>query len=497
MKNARISRHDGWVVACIASMVLAGCGGSSSDSGTTPPSPPPPTTSGPIVRIGLVFAPVADGGWYLLDAQPELYIPSDTDVKIDGVSTSPVGLSMDESEVIRIAGTTGFKNNFEIITAAHIRITHMLDGPVDAVDPDHGTMIVLGQTVVGTADFKVGDRVSVSGHPSAAGQVVSTRIAASTRAGDFLASGIARSADAAKKQFQLNEIVVDYSTAQLLDLPTGAPGEGERVLVWGTRAPGSNTLTASSVADDSGLLGEAGASVSMHGIVTSVESASSFTVDGFAATTALGGNYKAMPIVNANVTMGGTITSGDTTAVSSLDFTVASPDPFGFVQGPIDSIDATFGTLGILGFKIQPNITTHIVDIQGTPIPLTALKAGDVVIAGGSAPTGGTMFANSIGQFSANTFSMIRAFDHYVTLAQPIVYLYGRAITTDANTLYYWVNNSNHAITPLSDPSVFWSGSRNWPFWDKICRPSVAITVVPQTDGSLLGTAIVIEPDYC
>jgi hypothetical protein len=373
----------------------------------------------------------------------------------------------------------------------------MLDGPVDAIDPDHGTMIVLGQTVAGTADFKVGDRVRVSGHPSAAGQVVPTLITASTRAGDFLASGIARSPDTAKKQFQLNGIVIDYSTAQLPNLPTGAPSEGERVLVWGTRSPGSNTLMASSVADDSGLQGEAGASVSMHGIVTSVQSGSGFTVDGFDTTTALGGGPQAMLIANADVTAGGTITSADTTAINSLVYTVPSPDPRGFVQGPIDSIDATFGTLEILGFKIQPNITTHIVDIQGTTIPLTALKAGDVVMAGGSAPTNGTVFANSLGEFSAGTPSLIRGSENDVTLAQPIMDLYGRAITTDANTQYYSRPDSNGPSIPLSDPSVFWSG--NWPYrvpgiLGRACPPSVAITVVPQIDGSLLGTAIVIEP---
>jgi hypothetical protein len=461
-----------------------------------PPGPSPPT-SGPIVQIGLVGGSV-DGYWYLSDAK--LYIPSSADVKIDGVRTAVAGLAMDEGEVIRIAGTAGTDQNFNpTITASHIRITHMLDGPVDAIDPDHGTMIVLGQTVAGTADFKVGDRVRVSGHPSAAGQIVPTLIAASTRAGDFLASGIISSTDAANKQFQLNGIVVDYSTAQLPNLPTGAPSEGERVLVWGTRSPGPNTLMASSVADDSGLQGQVGASVSMQGIVTSVQSGSGFTLDGFAATTALSGH--SIPIANADVNVGGTITSADTATIDTVDYTVAAPDPRGFVQGPIDSIDATFGTLGILGFKIQPNITTHVVDIQGTTIPLSALKVGDVVMAGGSwAPDpSGTVFANSLGQFSTNTAAMIRGSAYATTLAQPIVYLYGRAITTDANTLYYQrPDNPYNPTIPLSDPSVFWSGTQHWPYWQagilgRGCPPGAAITVVPQTDGSLLATAIVIE----
>jgi hypothetical protein len=493
MKITYILWHR-WAVACMASIGLAGCAGnSSSNSGTSSPGPPPPKTSGPIVQIGLVGGQASDGGWSLSDAQPELYIPSGADVKIDGVSTAVAGLAMDGGEVIRIAGTAGTdKNSNPIITATHIRITHMLDGPVDAVDTDHGTMTVLGQTVIGTADFKVGDRASVSGHPSAAGQIVPTRIAASTRAGDFLTSGIISSTDAANKQFQLNGIVVDYSTAELPNLPTGAPSEGERVLVWSTRLPGSNTLMASSVADDSGLQAEAGASVSMHGIVTSVQSGSGFTLDGFAATTALGGH--SIPVANADVTVDGTITSGDTTALSNLEYTVPSPDPRGFVQGPIDSIDATFGTLVILGFKIQPNITTHVVDIEGTTIPLSALKIGDVVLAGGTDPTGGMMFANSLAQFSASTSSMIRGSALEVTMAQPIVYLYGRTITTDTNTVYYYMNPST---TPL-DPSIFWSKSNLWR-GDRHCPGSVALTFVPQTDGSLLGTTIVVEPpnEHC
>jgi hypothetical protein len=107
------------------------------------------------------------------------------------------------------------------------------------------------------------------------------------------------------------------------------------------------------------------------------------------------------------------------------------------------------------------------------------------------------MNARSIGVLSAGSPSVLRAFDYYVQLAQPLVYLYGRAIKTDSHTLYYWINNSDHAVTPLPDPSKFWAGSKSWPFWDRICRPSVAITVEPQTDGSLLGTSVVIEPDYC
>lgn len=490
-------------VSCLLPILglAAACGGAPSpatlsESATPepPPSAPPPSPSpnGRVVRLGLVSALNDRGRWYLSDAQEEIDVLADANIRIDGELTPRAGLNGDlEREVVLFTGT----ESEGVIAVTDLWITHVIDGPVDAIDADHGQMVVLGQTVLSSGDFSVGDRVSVSGHPSATGQVVATRVVPSTRSGDYFASGIASSVDVVHRHFDLNGARVDYSTAQLIDLPSGAPVDGERLMIRGTRRPGEAVITAHAVSDNvSTLPGADGAAVSLHGIVNSIESSAAADVDGFQVALAKNDCHED-PVINEDATVAGSRGSDGVVAATHFCFTIDAPALWGFILGPIDAIDPEFGTLSILGFRVQPSITTHVVDEADQTLSIADLRIGDKVYAGGSAPDEGLMMANSLARRTASSRSMLRAFDYHVTLADPIIDLYGRQILTDGSTEFYWANNSNHALARL-DRTQFFSGSRNWPFWDKICRPSVAVTLANVGD-ELTASTVVVEPGYC
>jgi hypothetical protein len=423
----------------------------------------------------------------------EIDVLPDANIWIDGELTPRAELSNDLwSEVMLATGT----ESGGVISVTDFWITHVIDGPVDAIDLDHGRMVVLGQTVLGTGDFKVGDRVSVSGHPSAAGQVVATRVVPSTRNGDYVVSGIATSVDVVHRQFDLNGAQVDYSNAQLVGLPSGAPVEGERLIVRGSREPGVAFITAHSVSDNvSTLPGTNGATVSLHGIVNSIGSSDAVDVDGFHVAL-VSNDCHAQPVINEDATVAGSRGPDGVVAATHFCFTVDAPALWGFILGPIEGIDPEFGTLGILGFRVQPSITTHVVDAANNTLSISDLRVGDIVYAGGSRPVQGLMMSDSLARRAADSPSMLRAFDYDVALADPIIELYGRQIFTNDSTTFSWVNNSNHALAPL-DRARFFSETKNWPFWDKICRPSVAVTLTDSGDSALTAKTVVVEPGYC
>jgi hypothetical protein len=475
-----------------------------------------------VVRLGTTFAPTARGTWYMFDG-PEFAVSPQATVLVDGEPASVSGLVIGEGEVVLITGTESFDTDHNpggLMTADRLEIAHLVDGPVDALDLAHGRLVVLGQTVIfdgGTfveptgnltslGSIQAGDRLTVSGHPSQSGEIVATRIAPSARTGAFLVSGIVQSLNMAQHRFALNGLAIDYRASQLLDLPAGGPTNGDRVMVRGVRPTGSSALVAFSVQyQQAPLPGPSNATASLHGIVTSVTASSAVltvTVDGHPiiitepALTACG----SPTVANADVRLEGRLRADGTLVADQFCFSDSS-DFSPLLTGRIDSIDPIYGTLSVLGIRVQPSITTRVIEkTTGLPIALADLRSGDFVeIAGAAGPVDGLVIANVIRRSKTSLPSLIRVADYYISVHDPLIYVlspWGLTITTDAYTSFQWINSTNHAPAPLSR-DIFFAGSRSWPFWDKICRPSVSIKLKLNGDGSLTAISVLVEPDYC
>lgn len=175
-----------------------------------------------------------------------------------------------------------------------------LRGPVQSIDSGNGVIIAMGQQirigpattiVAGTGntldDLAVGDYVEVSGLVDTGGNVVATRIAQVNPSGELYIIGIANQVDTAAFTFSIGDLVVDYSSAGLIeDFPGGGPSNGDLVHAVGSGLDIMGALTATRLSlvqsDDSERDGE---EAEVEGLITRFVSATDFDVSGRPATT--------------------------------------------------------------------------------------------------------------------------------------------------------------------------------------------------------------------
>jgi hypothetical protein len=239
----------------------------------------------------------------------------------------------------------------------------------------------------------------------------------------------------------------------------------------------------------------------MHGIVTSALSPSLLTVDGYSINVsdpALQACGSAPPI-DSDVTLQGTLTANGTVLADTFCFTSGTtPTAPGTVQGTIQEVDAKYGTISILGFSAQPSILTRVIDSSGSPLSMGDLKVGDsIAVDGAYVSQPGLILAGGIVRLHGVAPSVIDAWYGDISFADPIVVAMGHPIATDAYTTFSYISPAGnpHAVTMSRD--LFFSNPRYFPFWDKICTPNIKFTVRQGSDGSLVATSILWEPDYC
>ena len=432
-------------------------------------------------------------------------------VLVDGTPVSVTGLTISGGEIVLLAGTESFpesNNPGGLLAASDVKITHMVDGPVDAIDLAHNQIVVLGQTVLGYnagtnvgGGINVGDRVTISGHPTASGPIIATLIALSANTGDFLVSGIVQAANPAQHVLTLNGVAIDYSTAHLSGVPAGGPTNGERILVRAVRPANGEVLTATSIADDSKILGAGmGTVVAMHGIVTQVYSSSLVSVDGYPikiTDTALQ-TCGSTPPANSDVTLQGTIGADGTIFADIYCFKGDTPVAPGswqargyspVVQGTIQAIDPKYGTISILGFSALPSLTTRVMDSDGSALTLGDLKVGDgIAVDGTYGSVPGLIEALGILRMKGVPQPIVQTSIRGVSVADPIFYIDGYPINTAASTAYFGVTRTQ-----------FFSGGFSFRGTDIHCLPILTASVRINADGSLTALSITeaFKLDWC
>lgn len=460
-----------------------------------------------------VAQPVQGGYWFTFDG-PDLALSPTASVVIDGNPVPVSGLSLAEGEVAILGGNVVFSvdhNPGGLMTADTVEISHVIDGPVDSVDLAHGRLIVLGLTV--TADnvnyinaassvlgsVQVGERVTVAGHATASGQVLATTINPSSLTGDFLITAFVTAVDATQKRLTVGNVSVDYSTAALQEFGAAAPNVGDRIRVRGARPTGATTLKASSVALLAPhLAGAAGSFAALHGLVTAINASSAVVVDGYAVTLSAAAlqSCGSAPALNAMVTLQGVLQPDG--AITSDVFCFDAPP--GWVDlnvtGRVDAIDPEFGTLSVLGFAVQPSLTTRVTS-AGATAALADIHVGDYVLGqGGGGAAEGNVLVPWLVRYTSPVPAAIDAAYAYLRFADPLVYVAGRPIGTDANTQFSYIGTDSLTVKPMTRV-LFFSNPHYFPYWDKICVPTLHFAVKQNSDGSLTAVSILWEPDYC
>lgn len=267
------------------------------------------------------------------------------------------------------AGTAG--------TADSVEYDNSLEGPISSISLEAGTFVVLGQTVVTSADtqfddsipdrpiqdgrrtlddLEAGDVVEVSGYRDAAGAVRATRIELRTGGGaEFEVKGVVSGLDPGTSTFSIGSLDVNYAAATLEDFENGETlSNGDFVEVEGTFA--ADLLTASKVELEDDLGGDDGDTGEVEGLVTAFTSAANFAVNGVPVTTNSGTEFERGTAgdlaLNVKVEVEGEFNASGVLVADKVEFRVGGEDADVEIAGTVDTVNAGAGTLTIDGMNV-------------------------------------------------------------------------------------------------------------------------------------------------
>jgi hypothetical protein len=204
--------------------------------------------------------------------------------------------------VVRVNGTTQSRPDGSLPRVADIiTFKETLEGVVQSVAPDGSGLVVLGQlvdvhpkTVIdegipggSVRNLKPGlDIIVVSGLVSGDGHIHATLITTRTRSSHYEVQGVIKNHDAAAKRFEIGQLLVEYSSADVSDITADGTMNWNNNLVhvradeWQPRreVPHGATLLAT-VVRRLGLRTEDGADAKLEGFITYVSQSGTFTIN--------------------------------------------------------------------------------------------------------------------------------------------------------------------------------------------------------------------------
>ncbi|MDH4125261.1 MAG: DUF5666 domain-containing protein [Gammaproteobacteria bacterium] len=454
-------------------VLLAGCndGGNSPNvsplivpAPTSGPPQPPPAGSAPesFHYLGLLWGAKAGPKHMYADSNcltaERLAIAGTCIGRILLDGARAVGVTPRTGHLVEIgANLPGARNS------AWIDIRRSVVGPVEDIDAEHLRMTVLGQRVhiaaqtqgrrnslIGDsfdfADVALGDRVSVSGHFSADGNIIATLIERDLAPGPLVLRGILF-ADS-DGLFRIGEQRVDLSAAALEDFPGGTPVEGDPVLLLADQEPQAGVLNVQTA--------------QRTGSNWDPSQDESFEFNGFV--TASHGPYGGFDISGNNFYYStwdclscirladqsrqiavGTFVTFSNAPTGSIDLNPGSPYwNATWLTGPVDSVDIMGAAFTVGGFEVQTNPATHLSAV-GDPwvgsdtLQLAELAEGSTVtVRGGIRIVPGParwqpdvrMVASSVVPGGEG----IQVHTQLYRRADPEIIFLGRSILTDENT---------------------------------------------------------------
>jgi hypothetical protein len=351
-------------------------------------------------------------------------------------------------------------------SATSVTFDDQVQGPIAAIDSAAGTFIVLGQTVLVSADTSFDDRirpgalaglavgqlVEVSGLPQSNGSVLATRVEPKPTGTPLELTGVVSNHDGVARRFNVNAQVVDYSAvSQLRDFPGGTIANGQTVEVKGGAVANGvwSPLTIEWQANN--LAGAAGERREVEGFITRFVSPTDFTVAGLAVTTSsqttFTGGAAADLGVNVKVEVEGTLNTAGVLVATKVDIRRSSAVRIAAVVDRVDAAGRSFVALGIV---VRVDALTRIEDKssrQQRPFGLADLTAGDYVeVRGLELPAGsGEVVAALVEREDVDADAELQGFVQ--TVAQPNFTILGVTIGTDGGTQFRDVNDAPITVT--------------------------------------------------
>jgi hypothetical protein len=315
--------------------------------------------------------------------------------------TNDVAVTMDDQaadmsqlRVGQYVELKGHEHGAGDLDAEVIRYHNVLEGPVSSIDLGAGTFVAMGQTVLATLEtvfgdditpasvegLAVGDVVEVSGLVPQDGVIDATRIDLKPDGGPYDVTGYVSTVSVAGHRFDLNGLVVDYSTANMEDFTTGDPAVGDLVLVKGFTFLGDGAFLAIHVElrSEDRLAAGPGDVVEVEGLVADFVSVTNFKVAGWKVTTTAATEYEhgtAADLVNGvHVFVKGVADATGVLVARKIAFREVSEIR---VVAQVDAI-APYGELVLLGLGVATTDTTVYQDMSAAS--LRDFGLADVVV---------------------------------------------------------------------------------------------------------------------
>lgn len=404
------TRMTGALLATLAMLSMAACGGGSGGAGGgggTPigtPNPPPGgggTMPPPDPVLGIngggawnAFGPLSTFGSIVVIGVR--YEVDDAEFLVNGQPATVADLA--QGQVVLVVGNVdegGLTGQ-----AGRVVYEHNLRGGIATIDLNARTLTALGQSVqvgvdtifgasIPSGDLEAmaaGDAIIVSGFVDSLGRIVATRIDRDPAPGTAELRGPVSGVDTAASRFDINGLVVDYSSATLDGFASGAPANGDTVFVSGPEPLTGESMVASLVSwRASGVDAQVEDNLIIEGLVTGFRSATDFEVAGqpvlTTGDTVFVGSSLARLGADALVSVEGSLDEQRRLVAVRVEVVPRADTE---IEARIDGVDLEAGTIRMLGIDVYTTARTRYEDDDDDrPITIEALRAGDgVEIAG-------------------------------------------------------------------------------------------------------------------
>jgi hypothetical protein len=452
MKNIK------WIILSVI-FSLAACSGSggSDTPDVNPPTPPP---VGGIGRTGIAQGPISTFGSVVVNGVR--YDTSSAAFTVNGLSGSQDDLRV--GQVITVSGT--IDDNGVDGNADDVNFDDNVKGPIQSIDLGTSQIVVLGQTVLVNPEtsfddsisptsidgLSVDDIVEVSGLVDASGRITATRIELKPAGTEFEVLGIVSAHNSASLQFNINNLVVDYSGATLDNFSGGQISDGDFVEAKGLTLNGNGQLVATRVELKNGLPGVAdGVHIEIQGFITRFASATDFDVTGLPVTTTAntvyeGGNAADLGL-NIKVEVEGDVDANGLLVATKVDIRRAKAVR---ATANVDSVNAGANSLVLLGITVSVDALTRLEDKSSAdvrPLTLADINAGDYIeVRGGEFPAGsGAILATILERDDVDADTILQGFVE--TISDPSFTILDVTIQTDGGTIFRDVDNSVMSAT--------------------------------------------------
>ena len=385
-----------WLLMSVTAALLLGCGGGAGVDGGVGSGGTGSFAAGPVTGFGSVIVNAVR-----FDDSTARVEDADGNLKRRDDLRLGMSVEIDGAAIVPATATT-----LATSTATRIRYASELTGPIEGIDRAAGTLTVLGQLVSTSASTVFDDRLPGGLDALAVGRVIevhgqfdatvpryrATRVEPAATGAALRLRGVVSQIDVVAKTFRIGGATFAYGQA------SGTPADltnGSFVrlaLLPGTDSAGRRVV--SSFRSAVSLLPDA-AEAKVEGLITSFNSAASFSVNGQPVTTGNTTDFKdgsAGLAVGVRVEIEGSTSGGvlraATVEIETEDEEEAREYEF---EGQITSVDAAAGRFDMFAGTRSVTIDTTSPDLRFDDGSAADLKAGAKVEVKGILAAGGTV----------------------------------------------------------------------------------------------------------